>query len=255
MIVKGVAIYGVARALRSTHAEAAERAVLMAQGGEFAFVLYSAAAAVGIIDAATNSTLTAVVIISMVLTPLAIILFRSSFAEPAETLDGIDVAEGLSGSVLVIGFGRFGQVASQPLLLRGVDVTIIDNDVEMIRAAANFGFKVYFGDGTRLDILHAAGAGRANAVLICVDKPEASKAIAEHLKTEFPLVRVIARAFDRGSALDLIAAGVDFQIRETFESALQFGGQTLVRLGVPEEDAASCLRTSVGAMPNASRCR
>jgi glutathione-regulated potassium-efflux system protein KefB len=72
--------------------------------------------------------------------------------------------------VLVIGFGRFGQIAAQPLLLRGFDVSIIDNDVEMIQAAARFGFKVYYGDGTRLDILHAAGAGRARVVLICVDK-------------------------------------------------------------------------------------
>ena len=74
--------------------------------------------------------------------------------------------------MLIIGFGRFGQIVSQPLLLRGIDVSIIDNDVEMIQAAADFGFKVYYGDGTRLDILHAAGAGRARAVLICVDKAE-----------------------------------------------------------------------------------
>ena len=237
MLVKGAAIYAVARLLKASHPEAVERAVLMAQGGEFAFVLYSAAAAVGLIDASTNSVLTAIVIISMVLTPLAIIVFRSAFAEDEQSMDGIEVAEGLSGSVLVIGFGRFGQIASQPLLLRGVDVTIIDNDVEMIRAAASFGFKVYFGDGTRADILHAAGAGRASAVLICVDKSDASKRIAESLREEFPLVPVLGRAFDRGNAMDLIQAGADYQIRETFESALLFGEATLLRLGVPEEEA------------------
>ncbi|TIU31157.1 MAG: potassium transporter, partial [Mesorhizobium sp.] len=88
------------------------------------------------------------------------------------------------------------QIASQPLLLRGLDVSIIDNEVEMIQAAANFGFKVYYGDGTRLDILHAAGAGRAHAVLICVDKPDAAVRIAQLIKAEFPLVTMLARAYD-----------------------------------------------------------
>ena len=242
MIVKGVGIYAVARILKSSHTEAVERAVFMAQGGEFAFVLYSSAMAVGIIDGNANAILTAIVIISMVLTPIAILGLR--FLTPREevlSLDGIDIAEGLTGSVLVIGFGRFGQIASQPLLLRGVDVSIIDNDIEMIQAAAQFGFKVYYGDGTRLDILHAAGAGRALAVLICVDKGEAAVTIAEHLKAEFPLVKVLARAYDRGIAMQLVQAGVEYQLRETFESALSFGQQTLETLGVDTEEAAEII--------------
>ena len=143
--------------------------------------------------------------------------------------------------MLVIGFGRFGQIVTQPLLLRGIDVSIIDNDVEMIQTAATFGFKVYYGDGARLDILHAAGAGRARAVLICVDKPEAAIRIAELLKAEFPLLPVLARAFDRGTTISLIKAGVDYQIRETFESALLFGGEALQRLGVDEEEIAEII--------------
>ena len=97
--------------------------------------------------------------------------------------------------MLVVGFGRFGQIASQSLLQRDVDVSIIDNDIEMIKAAATFGFKVYYGDGTRLDILHAAGAGRAEAVLVCVDNGDAAVTIANHVKAEFPLVPVFARAY------------------------------------------------------------
>ena len=108
--------------------------------------------------------------------------------------------------MLVIGFGRFGQIASQPLLLRGIDVSIIDNDVEMIQAASEFGFKVYYGDGARLDILHAAGAGNARAVLVCVDKAEDAERIVHHMRAEFPLVPVLARAYDRGSAIRLIEA-------------------------------------------------
>jgi len=238
MVMKALGIYGVARLMKESHRDALERAVIMAQGGEFAFVLYSAAAAVGLIDGHANAMLTAIIIISMVLTPVAIIGMRYFMPGSKQSLDGVDVADGLNGSVLIIGFGRFGQIASQPLLLRGVDVSIIDNDVEMIQAAADFGFKVYYGDGARLDILHAAGAGRARAVLICVDKPDTAVRIAELVKAEFPLVTVLARAFDRGTALQLIRTGVDYQLRETFESALVFGGSTLEALGVDPEVVA-----------------
>ena len=241
MGLKSVGIYVIARLFRSSHREALTRAAYLAQGGEFAFVLYSAAAGVGILDAQTNATLTATVIISMALTPLFVLLLPRVLPREEPSLDGIEVADGLTGNVLVIGFGRFGQIAAQPLLLRGVDVSIIDNDVEMIQAAANFGFKVYYGDGTRLDILHAAGAGRANAVLICVDKAESAVLIAEHLKAEYPLVPVLARSFDRAASIKLIHAGVDFQIRETFESALLFSAETLEKLGVPQHEAAETI--------------
>ncbi|MGB3541266.1 MAG: monovalent cation:proton antiporter-2 (CPA2) family protein [Mesorhizobium sp.] len=238
MAMKAIGIYAVARFLKTGHREAFERAVVMAQGGEFAFVLYAAAAAVGLIDNQANAMLTAIIIISMVLTPLAIVALRRFTPRDEQSLEGVDVADGLTGSVLIIGFGRFGQIASQPLLLRGVDVSIIDNDVEMIQAAADFGFKIYYGDGTRLDILHAAGAGRARAVLICVDKADVAVRIAELIKAEFPLVTILARAYDRGTALQLIQAGVDYQLRETFESALVFGGSTLEALGVDPEVVA-----------------
>ncbi len=237
MAAKGLTIYVIARLLRSGHSEGLTRAALMAQGGEFAFVLYGTAAGVGILDADTNAVLTATVIISIALTPLLVIALRYVLPRDRLTLDGVDVAADLNGRVLVIGFGRFGQIASQPLLLRGVDVSIIDSDVEMIQAAADFGFKVYYGDGTRADILHAAGAGRSEAILICVDKAETAERIAELVRHEYPLVKVLARAYDRGSAIKLIQLGVDYQIREALESALVFGRETLTTLGVPEEEA------------------
>jgi glutathione-regulated potassium-efflux system protein KefB len=241
MAMKGIGIYVAARLVGSNHREGLDRAVVMAQGGEFAFVLYAAALAVGLIDGEQNAILTAIVIISMVLTPLAIIVLRWVTPEAEQSLDGVDRADGLNGAVLVIGFGRFGQIASQPLLLRGIDVSIIDNDVEMIQTASTFGFKVYYGDGARLDILRAAGAGRARAVLICVDRADAAIRIAELLKTEFPLLPVLSRAYDRGTTISLIKAGVDYQIRETFESALLFGSETLQRLGFDEEAAAETI--------------
>lgn len=237
MVVKGLGIYAVARLLRTPHAEALERAVLMAQGGEFAFVLYATAASVGLIDGAVNAVFTSTVIISMVLTPFAMMVLKRLTPPSPQSLDGVEVARNLKGSVLVIGFGRFGQIVSQPLLLRGEDVSIIDNDVDMIRAAADFGFKVYYGDGTRLDILHAAGAEHAKAILVCIDKPDAAMRIVEHVKAEFPLTPLLVRAADRSVAIDLMKAGVDYQIRETLESALLFGRATLDRLGIPQEEA------------------
>ena len=174
----------------------------------------------------------------MALTPLAPIALKALLPERPDSLDGIELPDGLSGSALVIGFGRFGQVACQALLARGIDVSIIDSDTEMIRSASRFGFKIYYGDGTRLDVLRAAGAGSAKIVAVCVDKRADADRIVELLKTACPIAKVLVRSYDRGHTLDLIAAGVDYQIRETFESAMAFGEAALLALGVPEDEAA-----------------
>ena len=115
----------------------------------------------------------------------------------------------------------------------------IDKDAEFIRDAADFGFKVYYGDACRPEILHAAGAATARAILIMVDDKDAALKIAEHVRHEYPLVPVLARAFDRGHAIDLINAGVNFQVRETVESAFRFGEETLRTLGEDPDVAAS----------------
>ena len=238
MAVKALCIYVVARMVRSNHAEALDRAVLMAQGGEFAFVLFSAAASAQIIDATVNANLTAIVVLSMVLTPLFVIVLKRFAPKVQASMDGVEEANDLSGSVLIIGFGRFGQVMSQSLLARDVDVTIIDNDIDMIRSAEEFGFKIYYGDGTRLDVLHASGAHSARAIAVCIDGKESVNKIVELVKAEFPLVRLLVRSYDREHALELINAGVDYQIRETFESAVNFGAAALVELGVAEDEAS-----------------
>jgi glutathione-regulated potassium-efflux system protein KefB len=237
MVVKGGAIYFLARVLGTPNAMGIERAVLMAQGGEFAFVLYTTATSGGILTPELNALFTATVIISMVLTPFTVMALKLLPAQQ-QSFDGIDkVRDGdLSGDVLVIGFGRFGQIASQPLIARGHKVSIIDNDTEMIRAAGQFGMKVYYGDGTRLDILRAAGAENASMILVCVDRKDAASRIVELIKSEFPLAKVHVRAFDRGHAIELVKLGADYQIREVFESALAFGAQTLRELGSAEDE-------------------
>jgi glutathione-regulated potassium-efflux system protein KefB len=237
MVVKSAGIYVVARIFGAKHREGLRRAVLFAQGGEFAFVLYSEATRAGVLPGEISGAMTAIVILSMALTPLAVILLERLLPAEKESMEGVEEAAGLHGRVLFVGFGRFAQVVSQPLLAKGIDVSIIEIDVEMIRAAGQFGFKVYYGDGTRLDVLRASGAETAEAILVCVDKQEQADKIVELAKAEFPHAKLYVRAFDRGHALRLINAGVEYQLREVLESAIVFGRKVLVDLGVEEDEA------------------
>ncbi|GER10536.1 monovalent cation:proton antiporter-2 (CPA2) family protein [Variovorax boronicumulans] len=237
MVVKALCIYGVARLAKSSPADALDRAVLMAQGGEFAFVLFSSALAAKVISPTVNANMTAVVVLSMALTPLVVLVHRRFAPTAQASMEGVEKAEELAGNVLVIGFGRFGQIAIQGALARGASISIIDNDTQVIRDAADFGFKVYYGDGARADVLHAAGAHNARAIMVCIDNRAVATRIAEHVKAEFPHAHLMVRAFDREHAVELVKLDVDYQIRETFESAMAFGRQGVVALGATPEEA------------------
>ncbi|MDD2867844.1 monovalent cation:proton antiporter-2 (CPA2) family protein [Neomegalonema sp.] len=241
MLLKMLVIYGVARLFKADREESLERAVLMAQGGEFAFVLYAAATQFGVLTPDWNANLTAIIIISMALTPLMIMLHARYAPKAAPSMEGVEEAKGLSGRVLVIGFGRFGQIVSQPLLARGHSLSIIETNAQAIRDAGDFGFKIWYGDGSRMDILHAAGAGQASLIIAAAGDPAAVTRIVELARHEFPMVPVLARAFDREHALKLVALGAEYQIRETFESALSMGHEALLRLGETPEEAAQVL--------------
>ena len=241
MLVKGGAIFVIARVLKSNFAEALERSLLMAQGGEFAFVLYTTAGAAGLLTADQQGIFSATVIISMVLTPLTILALKL-LPNPGQSMEGVEEPDGLTGDILIIGFGRFGQIAAQALLAKGHKLSLIDTDTEMIRVAAQFGAKVYYGDGTRLDILRAAGIERVDVVIIAIDRREDAIKIAEVIRAEYPLVKVMSRAFDRGHAISLVKAGVDYQIREVFESALALSSATLRELGSDEDEIADLIQ-------------
>ena len=141
--------------------------------------------------------------------------------------------------VLVIGFGRFGQIVNQVLLAQGIEATVIDKDVERIRDAGRFGLQVYYGDGTRLDVLRAAGAEKAEMICICIDDPEATMKIVEIIHENFQNARSFVRAYDRIHAIELMNLDVDYQIREVFESAIVFGRAALEELGTDPEAAAA----------------
>lgn len=235
MLAKAVVVFAIARLFGADRHQALHRTTLFLPGGEFAFVLYTAAVSSGVISARDNAIFGTVVILSMSLIPtMSGLLARVRKSKPS--MDGVDLARGLKGRVLVVGFGRFGQIASQLLLVRGVDLSVIDSDPDRIRDAARYGFKVYFGDGARLDTLKHSGAAEADAILICIDDATAAMHIVALAQQAAPQARLLVRSRDRGHAVELIRAGVDYQIRETVESAYRMGAQALRSLGFAEAD-------------------
>ncbi|MDY8109333.1 monovalent cation:proton antiporter-2 (CPA2) family protein [Fulvimarina sp. 2208YS6-2-32] len=236
MATKAALLYGLSRIFGEGHESALRVSALLSQAGEFGFVIFSAAAADRVFSAEVSSLLIAITTLSMALTPLSTYLATLAISrgedEDEEQMDE-DFA-GAGSDVLLIGFSRFGQIVAQVLLSSGRDVTILDSSAERIRTATNFGFRIFFGSGMRKDVLEAAGIRRAKLVAICTNKQETTNRIVDLIREEFPNVKLYVRAYDRVHALALRARGVDYEIRETAESALAFGGATLTSLGVEE---------------------
>lgn len=242
VVGKGLGIFIIAAITRLSMTESMMRMTIMAHGGEFAFVLFSAAATAGILSPDNHATFTAAVIVSMLLSPLLILLLQGVNKKKSKNelpnMAGVDIAEDLEANVLVLGFGRFSQIVCQVLLARGLSVSVIDSNTNHIRAAARFGFKVYYGDGTRLDVLRASGIANADCVIVGVGNPQKTEKIVELIKSEYPLVPVFTRTYDRQSAVDLVKKyHVDYYVRETFESALALSQVAIERLGTSMQEA------------------
>lgn len=240
-VAKGVMVYAAARLFGGSNHQALHRTSMFLQGGEFAFVLYAAAVSGGVIDARQNALFSTVVILSIALTPLLMIATDRLLRTEA-SMNGVDAARDLKGRILLIGFG---QIVSQTLLSKGVELAVIDKEPDRIRDAARYDFKVHFGDGARLDVLHHSGAAGADAIMICIDDPKAALQIVELAQHEFPQARLLVRSYDRGNAIELIRAGVDYQIRETVEAAYLMGAAGLRALGFADvdiEEAAEDIR-------------
>ncbi len=238
-LLKAGIVWALFRVTCARRGEALQAGSVLTGAGEFAFVLLPLGTSLGILSVTQGSLLSAIAAVTLLIGP--------PFAEVTERLlrrfartqePEADDFGGTTPSVLVIGFGRFGQIVSQYLLALEVDVTAIDSDPEMIQAAGRFGFKVYYGDGTRLDVLRAAGLEKARLIAICVDKQDDCNRIVELTQGEFPGTKIFARSFDRGHTLQLLGRNVDYELRETFESANKFGRKTLEAIGVDPERAA-----------------
>ena len=240
IVIKAAMVYGVSRVFGSSHSDATRLALLLPQGGEFAFVLFSVAVAAGLFAQDVASMLIAIVTLTMALTPLTVGMARYLVSQPkAEVID--ENFEGAGSDVLMIGFSRFGQIISQILLASGHQATIIDTSAERVRQAGKFGFRIYFGDGRRLDVLKSAGIERAKIVAVCTHNREITDRVVELIKSEFPNVKLFVRAYDRTHTIELRKRDVEYEIRETLESAFAFGKRTLQELGASEDAAKAVI--------------
>ncbi|MEM8798433.1 MAG: monovalent cation:proton antiporter-2 (CPA2) family protein, partial [Pseudomonadota bacterium] len=237
MAIKAVILYAIVRPFGANHQEAVHISALLPQVGEFAFVIFSTASLAGVVSVELSSIITAIVTVTMAITPLTI-MFGSYLVERTEKEDEIDEDyEGAGGQAFIIGFGRFGQTVAQTLLAQGIKVTVIDHDAEQIRSAAKFGFRIYYGEGMRIEVLKAAGIDKARVVALCSGGKARTTTIAKLIKTNFPEIKVYARAYDRVHSVELMELGSDAQVRELFESALIMGRSVLDGMDVPPERA------------------
>ncbi|MPS32726.1 MULTISPECIES: glutathione-regulated potassium-efflux system protein KefB [unclassified Salinivibrio] len=235
ILVKTLLLYGLARAFGVVPKARSQMAVLLSQGGEFAFVIFNAARNQGLLDQELNAFLLVVVSLSMMTTPLMLTLqqrwFARTFNEP-EDAPPQGQFEQADARVIIAGFGRFGQVVGRLMFANKIGVTILERDPTQIKLLRRFGYEVYYGDATQLDLLRAAGAHTAEAIVICTDSPDEVMEIVDLCARHFPNLKVMARARSRVEAYQLMAQGVDQFSRETFLGALELGRQTLESLGM-----------------------
>lgn len=238
--IKGLVIFLLARSVRMKWEAALALAAVLPQGGEFAFVLFGEAINVGAVDRATADFLILVVAISMAMTPFAVQLAdaaRSRFSRRVATPATTEELEDHDAQVIIAGFGRFGQMIGRMLNMRRIKFVALDSDHDRIAIARRFGNDAYFGDASRLQILEAAGAGRAKLLVIAVDDPERADSVARVAGMHFPNLKLFARAHDRFHVYRLMELGVDQVVREYFDSSLDMAGRVFRELGVPGRKA------------------
>ena len=209
----------------------------LAQGGEFAFLLVSFALQNHALNIEIANQLIMVVVLSMVLTPVVIIVFEKVIQPRlASTVGerGHDEIDNADNPVIIAGYGRFGQIVSRLLKASGFESTLLDHDAGQIELTGRFGNKVFYGDAANVELLRSAGAGRARLLVIAIDEREKAINMIHSVKMQFPNLKVLARAYDRTHAYELIHAGADFITRETFGSALAMGEEALKLMGLEE---------------------
>ena len=239
IIIKGLIIAGLARTFGNSWPLSVRLGLLLSQAGEFGFVLFAQAANARLILPEAASLFGAVVTLSMACTPFLMRLTDWLERREVASADGLDGPElSPETSVIVVGYGRFGQTAAQMLMAKRIGVTLIDTEPEMIEAAGRFGTKVYYGDGMRLDLLRLAGAETAKAILFCNDNRDGAlnKAAVKRVLEAFPQAAVLVRAFDRVHLMSFDGLDVAFAQRELFESAVKMGRAALEIAGVDHDE-------------------
>jgi glutathione-regulated potassium-efflux system ancillary protein KefC len=234
VVLKAIVLYVLGRFAGNPRCQNSFFTVLLSQGGEFGFVIFSVATAGKVIPVEDANLLILVIALSMLTTPFLMVL-NDRFIEPrfAETVGELpaDEIDDHDNPVIIAGFGRFGQIVGRLLHAHRIGVTLLDHDPDHIERIRLYGFKVFFGDATRLDLLQAAGADRAKLLVIAVDDKETANHIAEIARQHFPSLKIIARAWDMTHLFDYLDMGITEAYRETFDSAMAAAEASLRTLG------------------------
>ena len=236
LALKAVVIYTLAKVAGVPYQERPVFTLLLAQGGEFAFVVFQAAAGAQVFSAETASLLIGAVALSMLISPLLLVLVDRALlrryaqlktaAPPAQ-----EISEPQEAPVIIAGFGRYGQIVARVMLAQGIPTTVLDHSVEILEIARAFGYRVFYGDATRLDLLRIAGAEHARVLVVAVDDPEQSLKIVTLARKHFPQLQLVARARDLTHWNALRDLGVTLVQRELFESSLESARTVLELMG------------------------
>ena len=240
LLIKGAVLAGLARPIGVPASQRLLFAALLAQGGEFAFVLLGLARAARVLPGEWDARLTLVVALSMAVTPLLLVAEEKLEARNRarrRRSEGFDRIEAEGAEVLIAGFGRFGQIIGRLLFASGVRATVLDHDPEQIELLRKFGFRIFYGDATRADLLEAAGAAEARLLICAIDDVDDSLALVDRVREHWPRLPILARARNVTHLYELRERGVTVVERETFESALSIGRRALEALGVDPYEA------------------
>jgi monovalent cation:proton antiporter-2 (CPA2) family protein len=246
IVAKFLVLLMVGRVFKLNLADNLMFAFLLAQGGEFAFLLFSFATQNRVISPELANLLIVVVVMTMIATPLLMItyerLIRPRFVDCVSPREDEEIDAG-PNPVIVAGYGRFGQIVSRLLTADGIQTTLLDHDSGQIEMTGRFGYKVFYGDASRVQLLQSAGAEEARLLVIAIDDRDKAVQMVVSAKQFFPQLKVLARAFDRSHAYELMEAGADVVTRETFGSALVMGEEALKLMGYDDAHAYRVMRT------------
>ena len=233
MLLKGIILFQLSKLFRLKGDQTMIFAVSLAQMGEFAFVLFAFAGQHALIDPQTINLLIAVVAISMALTPLIFVFTERQILPRYFTKEIERVTDDIQEEqpVIIAGFGRYGNIVGRFLKANGVPTTILDNDSDRVDLLRKFGYKVYYGDASRFDLMKAAGAEKARIIIIAMDTPQQCLEMVALVKKYFPHLKILSRAYDHNDSFDLMEAGVDHVYRETLDSSIRLGADALKMLG------------------------
>ncbi len=236
MAIKAVTIYTLAKVVGIPYQERPVFTLLLAQGGEFAFVVFQAAAGAQVFSGETASLLIGAVALSMLISPLLLVVMdRALLRRYARLKTAVPQAQEISelqeAPVIIAGFGRYGQIVARMMLTQGIPTTVLDHSVEILEIARTFGYRVFYGDATRLDLLRIAGAEHARVLVVAVDDPEQSLKIVTLARKHFPQLQIVARARDLAHWNALRDEGVTLVQRELFESSLVSARTVLELMG------------------------